>query len=306
MEFQQTLRQSVSLIGIGLHSGAEVSVTIRPARPNQGICFVRVDMEGAPHVSAHYKNVTHTQLATTLGRGRITVATVEHLLAALHGLRIDNATIEVNGSELPILDGSAAPYVEAIQIVGIETQRQIRPYLALRKRIEIRSGDKWAVAEPSSGFEVHGSIEWNHPAIGKQEFCYREDETQFAEIADARTFGFLRDVEMMRQMGLARGGSLENAIVLDDSGVLNPEGLRYSDEFARHKVLDALGDFKLAGIEIQAFFRLHKAGHDLHGQLLSAIFKDPDNYEIIEGIEEDRRPSRVRTALASGFVAGIR
>ncbi|OFZ56146.1 MAG: UDP-3-O-[3-hydroxymyristoyl] N-acetylglucosamine deacetylase [Bdellovibrionales bacterium RIFOXYC1_FULL_54_43] len=306
MTFQQTLREAVSLTGIGLHSGTPVILTIKPARANQGISFVRTDLEGTPHVVAHYKNVINTQLATTIGRGRISVSTVEHLLAAFQGLAIDNATVEVNGPELPILDGSAAPFMEAILSAGIESQRQIRPTLVLRRKVQIGSDDKWAIAEPSGQFEIHGSIEWKHPAIGYQEFHYQEDRTEFEELAGARTFGFLRDVETMKRMGLARGGSLENAVVLDDASVLNPGGLRYADEFARHKVLDALGDFKLAGVAVRGFFRLHRAGHDLHSQLLAAIFKDADNYEIIEGSAEERRPRRMRAALASGFVAGIR
>ena len=305
MNYQQTLKSSISLTGVGLHSGAPVIVTVRPARPNHGISFVRVDLEGFPQISGSYKNVSNTQLATTVGHGRITVSTVEHLLAALQGMGVDNAIVEVNGPELPILDGSAAPYCEAMMTVGVEMQTAFRPYLAIRKRVEVYDGDKWAVAEPSTQLEVHATISWAHPVIGNQEFHYQEGKTDFAELASARTFGFLKDVEALKKMGLARGASLDNAIGLDDTGVLNPDGLRFKNEFVRHKVLDALGDFLLAGIPIQGYIRLHKAGHDLHNQLLTAIFKNPDNYEIVEASGRERRRVGFRTALASGLAAGV-
>ncbi len=304
MFFQRTLKEKVSIEGVGLHSGKLIHLTLKPALPNQGITFIRTDLEGAPQVAAHYKNVVNTQLATTLGQGRITIGTVEHLLAALQGLGIDNATVELNGAEVPILDGSSAPFCRAILDVGTETQFQPRPFVALRRRVELKVAEKWAVAEPSARLEIHGSIEWDHPAIGYQEFHYIEGKTPFSDLAKARTFGFLKDVEALKKMGLARGGSLDNAVVLDDASVLNPDGLRFPDEFVRHKVLDALGDFKLAGISIQGYFRLHRAGHDLHSQLLSAIFKDPDNYEVISSFAPEKRiVGRIRSALARGFAA---
>jgi len=249
--------------------------------------------------------VVNTQLATTLGRDKVTVSTVEHLLAALQGMGIDNARIEVNGPEVPIMDGSSLPFVQAIEEVGFESQLQPRALLALRRRVEIKVADKWAYAEPAARLEVHGTIEWDHPAIGYQEFHYIDGKTSFAQLADARTFCMLRDVEAMQRMGLARGGSLDNAVVLDDVQVVNPGGLRSPDEFVRHKVLDALGDFKLAGIAIQGYIRLHRAGHDLHSQLLNEIFKDPDNFEIIDSsAREEQRPTRVRAAAAmAGLVA---
>ncbi|HCM40318.1 MAG: UDP-3-O-[3-hydroxymyristoyl] N-acetylglucosamine deacetylase [Bdellovibrionales bacterium GWB1_52_6] len=301
MAFQQTLKQSITLNGVGLHSGAPVQVTIRPAMPHHGVTFTRTDLPGHPHVVAHYKSIVNTQMATTLGRGQVKISTVEHLLAALFMMGVDNATIEVNGPEIPILDGSAGPYCEAILAVGVEAQEQPRTLIALRRRVEVYSGEKWAVAEPSSRLEILGSIEWKHPAIGYQEFRYQDGKTDYSEMANARTFGFLKDVEALKKMGLARGGSLENAIVLDEKSVLNPDGLRYKTEFARHKVLDALGDFMLAGIGIQGFVRLHKAGHDLHSQLLDSIFGNPDNFEIITGtVRELRRPG-VRAVLSAGY-----
>lgn len=301
---QKTLKDSVTLDGIGIHSGRPVRLKMKPARTNFGIQFVRTDLEGQPEVAAHYKNVINTQMATTLGRGQITIGTVEHVLAALQGMGIDNCLIEVSGPEVPIMDGSSGPFCEAIIRAGVLVQRQRRPILALRRKVEIKIAEKWAVAEPSSRLEIHGSIDWDHPSIGYQEFHYIEGKTDFADLAHARTFGFLHEVEALKRMGLARGGSLDNAVVLDQALVLNPDGLRFPDEFVRHKVLDALGDFKLAGIQMQAYFRLHRAGHDLHSQLLSAIFKNPDNFEIIDDMTaEELRPASVRTAMARGLAA---
>lgn len=305
MILQRTLKGSVTLTGVGLHSGKEARITLKPARPNRGIVFVRTDLDGSPEINAHFKNVVNTQLATTLGRGKATISTVEHALAALQGLGIDNAIVEVDGPEVPILDGSSKAFCDSILDMGIEYQMQPRPFLALRRRVEIKVAEKWAVLEPSSRLEIHASIDWDHPAIGFQEFHYVEGKTSFSELASARTFGFLKDVEALKRMGLARGGSLENAVVLNEGLVLNPEGLRYPDEFVRHKVLDALGDFKLAGIAIQAYIRLHRAGHDLHSQILAEIFKDPDNFEIVDHKAEDVRPGRSIAALARSFVASF-
>jgi UDP-3-O-[3-hydroxymyristoyl] N-acetylglucosamine deacetylase len=299
MVFQRTLKRSVSIKGVGLHSGNNIKLTINPGRPGQGIVFVRTDIEGAPEIPAQYKHVINTQLATTLGAGKATISTVEHLLSALQGLGVDNALIEVNGPEIPILDGSAAPFVEAILEVGLESQLRSKCYLALRRRVEVKVNDKWGIAEPCSRFEVHGSIKWDHPAIGYQEFHYVEGKTKFAEVAGARTFGFLKDVEQLKSMGLCRGGSLLNAVVMDDNMVLNPEGLRFEDECVRHKVMDAIGDFKLAGFPILGYFRLHRAGHDLHTQLIAEILKDPDNYELIDTAStETRKPAKTALGLA--------
>lgn len=304
MNFQRTLNGKVALSGIALHSGKTVQLNLIPANPNHGITFVRTDLRGRPSISAHYKHVVNTQLATVLGQGDVRVSTVEHLLAAFQMVGLDNVIVEVDGPEIPILDGSSILFCQAIEAMGLQTQLQTRPYLQLRRRIELKIAEKWAVAEPSSRLEIHETVEWDHPVIGFQEFHYVEGKTSYQELASARTFGFLRDVENLKRMGLARGGSLDNAVVLDDSSVLNPAGLRYPDEFVRHKVLDALGDFKLAGIDIHAYVRLHRAGHDLHSQLLAAIFRDPDNFEIIDGhSREERAIPQIRTALASAFAA---
>jgi UDP-3-O-[3-hydroxymyristoyl] N-acetylglucosamine deacetylase len=239
-------------------------------------------LEDCPEIPATYENVVSTQLATTLGSGKATVSTVEHMLAAFHGMGVDNAIVEVDGPEVPIVDGSAVPFCEKILEVGVEAQLRAKSYLALRRRIEFNIGEKWAIAEPCSRFEITASIKWNHPSIGYQEFHYVEGKTKFVEVAGARTFGFLKDVEALRKIGLARGGSLDNAIVLDGHQVLNADGLRFEDEFVRHKLLDAIGDMKLARYPILGHIRLHRAGHDLHQQLLAEIFKDSANYEIID------------------------
>ena len=305
MVLQRTLKKEIELNGIGLHTGSSIHLKFKPAPAGHGIVFIRSDLPGKPSLPAHFSYIVNTQLATSLGRGSVTLSTVEHVLAALYGAGIDNCIIEVSGPELPIMDGSSVVFYQAILAAGLEFQKKLRPRLALRKRVEVRSGEKWALAEPSSGYEIQGSIEWDHPAIGYQEFHYIEGKNSFQELMSARTFGFLRDVETLKKMGLARGGSLENAVVLDHALVLNPEGLRHPDEFIRHKVLDALGDFKLAGVALQGFFRLHRAGHDLHSQLLAEILSHPSHYEILNGSVDDfsieQMPDRVGSLLAASY-----
>jgi UDP-3-O-[3-hydroxymyristoyl] N-acetylglucosamine deacetylase len=305
MTFQRTLKGKISLSGIALHSGRTVQLTLKPAKPGHGITFVRTDLKNAAPISAHYKNVINTQMATVIansGNHEAKVSTVEHLLAAFQVLGVDNAIVEVDGPEIPILDGSSLEFCKAIEEMGLQTQLQPRAFLQLRRRVELKIAEKWAVAEPSSRLEIHETVEWDHPVIGFQEFHYVEGRTSYKELASARTFGFLRDVENLKRMGLAQGGSLDNAVVLSDTAVLNPDGLRFPDEFVRHKVLDALGDFKLAGINMHAYVRLHRAGHDLHSQLLSAIFQDADNYEIVNGgVQEEKVLPQIRAALARAF-----
>jgi len=298
MNFQRTIKKAVTLKGIGLHLGKEAAVTLRPAGVNQGILFQRLDLTASLPIEANFRNVVNTQMATTLGKAQVTVSTIEHLMAALHGFGIDNLLVEVSGPEVPILDGSSAPFCTALKAAGIQTQPAPRTALAIKRRVEVKLAEKWAVVEPSSRLEVHASIDWDHPSIGFQEFHYVEGKTSFEEIAAARTFGFLRDVEALKKMGLILGGSLENAVVLDSALVLNPEGLRYPDEFVRHKALDALGDFKLAGIQVNGSFKLHRAGHDLHRSILAEVFKDPANYEIIETSTETDSEAAVASKLA--------
>jgi UDP-3-O-[3-hydroxymyristoyl] N-acetylglucosamine deacetylase len=298
MNFQRTIKKAVTLTGIGLHFGKEASVRLLPAGVNQGILFRRSDLADSLPIEANFRNVVNTQMATTLGKGSTTVSTIEHLMAALHGFGIDNLLIEVQGPEVPILDGSSAPFCAALKTAGTLVQSAPRTALAIKRRVEVKLAEKWAVVEPSNRLEVHASIDWDHPSIGFQEFHYIEGKTAFEEIASARTFGFLRDVEALKKMGLVLGGSLENAVVLDSALVLNPEGLRYPDEFVRHKALDALGDFKLAGIQVHGSFKLHRAGHDLHRSILAEVFKDPANYEIIETVSDEGSEKAVASKVA--------
>jgi UDP-3-O-[3-hydroxymyristoyl] N-acetylglucosamine deacetylase len=302
---QKTIRKPVTIRGVGLHSAKPVQVTIHPAGPSAGIVFVRTDLAGAKEIPAHFNYVVSTRLATTIGTdSQNTVSTIEHLMAAFFALGIDNARIEIDGPEMPILDGSSLPFVHALEGVGVESLLKAKSVLVLKDRIEFRMGEKWAVAEPCNRLEVHGSIEWDHPAIGFQEYRFIEGKTKATDFAGARTFCQLRDVEAMKRMGLAQGGSLENAIVVDDTKVINPEGLRYKNEFARHKVLDSLGDFMLAQVGLRASIRLHRAGHDLHQQLLAHIFKNPAAFEIRVGEKVARReelPAGLAAAMATAI-----
>ena len=281
MSLQQTIKKTIEFEGLGLHSGKPIRMILHPAAPDTGVVFFRRDLDRSPGIPALVTHVVNTQLATTIGRDKATVSTVEHVLCALAALEIDNVKIEIDGPEVPILDGSSLPFVDKILSIGIDSQLGSRTVLRVKKKVEVKIADKWAFAEPSPRLEIHGSIEWDHPAIGYQEYRYIQGQTEVRELALARTFCLFRDVEAMKRAGLAKGGSLENAVVLDDTSVLNPEGLRAPNELVRHKVLDALGDFKLAGFTIEAKIRLHRAGHDLHNQLLKAILKDPSNYEIV-------------------------
>ncbi len=277
---QVTIRREVRIEGIGLHSGKAASVTLKPALPNTGILFVRKDLATPVIIPATFEYVTQTKLATTLGNKQAQISTVEHLLSALKLLGVDNAVVEVEGPEVPIMDGSSAAFCEAILSAGFFDQAVAKKVAVVKKRIEVRKGDKVASIEPSHQLHIKAKIEWNHPSIRTQEFSYTVGKSDYREIARARTFGFLNEVEMLKKMGLARGGSLQNAVVLDEARVVNPEGLRYPDEFVRHKVLDAIGDFALSPTPIIGNVNLVKAGHELHQELVSAIFSHPDNYEI--------------------------
>lgn len=299
MMLQRTVKKKVSVSGVGLHSGAPTRLTICPAEAGTGIIFVRTDLVGAPEVRAHFSLVSNTQMATTLGKGSEAISTSEHLMAALYGAGVDNARIELDGGEVPVLDGSALPFYQAIQFVGTQTLESPRVTAQLQRRIELKVADKWVVAEPSDKLEIYSSIEWDHPMIGFQEFKYVEEQTAFSEIAGARTFGFVQEVETLKKMGLARGGSMENAIVLDSARVLNPEGLRFRDEFVRHKVLDALGDFHLAGVWLKAKIRMHRSGHEIHRQLLQALFSSPANLEF----SGPKHATQAAVRTASGFGA---
>jgi len=280
MKNQKTIKQEVSISGIGLHSGKRSRLRLLPAKANTGIRFIRTDLASPIEIQADVRNVSSTTLATTLGTEGAKISTVEHLMSALWALGIDNIICEVNGAELPILDGSAAPFANLIQKAGIKTQRSAKRFLVATKTIELREGNKWAILRPSREFKISYTIDFPHPTIGKQHFEYNS-ETDFAkEIAPCRTFGFLKDVERMQAMGLALGGSLQNAVVLDNEKALNPEGLRFQDEFVRHKILDAIGDFSLIGYPLLAEVELHRAGHELQTRLIQELLSQPGAYSI--------------------------
>jgi UDP-3-O-[3-hydroxymyristoyl] N-acetylglucosamine deacetylase len=282
---QQTIAEKVSCTGIGLHSGAPVQLTLLPARAGTGIVIVRSDRGRSVEIPARIGAVASTRFATTLGRDGDTVATVEHLLAALYGLGIDNARIIVEGPELPVMDGSAASFVYLIRSAGIFVQRERRSVLRFRKPVEFRDGERWIRVEPARDFRVSYAIDFEHPAIGRQELVVEgRDPTVFErEIAGARTFGFLSDVRALWDAGLAKGGSLENTVVLDASRPVNRDGLRWPDEFVRHKVLDLYGDLALLGMPVQGHVRVERGGHFMHLELVSGILASPDAWRVHGG-----------------------
>jgi len=289
--YQQTIAEKVSCTGVGLHSGAPAQLTLHPANANSGIVFVRTDRGKPVEIPARSSEVSSTALATTLGRGAVTVGTVEHLLSALYGLGVDNVRIEVDGPELPVMDGSAAPFVYLVRSAGLYAQRARRRVLRIRRRIDVVDGERSISIEPSRDFRVTYAVDFDHPAIRRQQLSVAPlDAERFErEISAARTFGFLQEVEALWKAGFARGGSLDNTVVLDDSKVVNPEGLRWSDEFVRHKVLDLFGDLALLGMPVQGHVRAERGGHSLHQQLVTAILAQPDAWDVLD---PDQRAGR--------------
>jgi UDP-3-O-[3-hydroxymyristoyl] N-acetylglucosamine deacetylase len=296
LPLQATIARPLEWTGTGLHSGKPVTMRLVPAAPKSGIRVVRVDLPGSPEIPCRVENVTNTQMATTLGLGKASVSTVEHLLCAVYAAGIDNLRIELNAPEVPISDGSSIEFFRALREMGVERQAKTRQVLRLKAPVRVQSGDKWATAEPSEGFSVQAEIEFSHPSIGKQAFAFVEGETPAEDFLAARTYGFLKEVEALKKMGLAQGGSLDNAVVLDDHGVLNPGGLRFANEFARHKVLDALGDLMLAGHRIQARIELSRSGHELHRQLVQAILANAELVDVVD-TQRDRVASAGRPEL---------
>lgn len=277
---QRSFKQRSSMEGIGLHSGARVRVTLAPAPPDSGIVLMRDGTE----IPALAEFVVDTTMNTSLGRGGVRIGTVEHLLAALAGCGIDNARVEVEGPEIPIMDGSSEPFVQLVRRAGIHEQRQSRRFLLLRKAVTVTDGDKLARLSPARGkFSVNYTIDFRHPLITDQSYRVEMSERAFQkDIARARTFGFKRDVERLHKAGLARGGSLENAVVVDDFNILNPDGLRFPDEFVRHKILDALGDLSLLGMPIIGQLTAVKSGHALNHQLVRRVLAEADACEIVQ------------------------
>lgn len=295
---QRTIKQIVKTVGIGLHSGTRVELSLRPAPANTGIVFRRVDLNPIVDIPVSAGAVGDTRLASTLTKDGARVSTVEHLMSACSGLGIDNLYVDVSAEEIPIMDGSAAPFVYLLQQAGFEEQNTAKKFIRIKKPIEVREGEgkneKWARLEPFDGFKLNFFIEFQHPAIDGTaqiaEVDFEKDSFS-RNVARARTFGFMQDVELLRSMGLARGGSLENAIVMDEYRVLNSDGLRYDDEFVRHKILDAIGDLYLIGHPLLANYVAHKAGHALNNTLLRALLEQPDAYEIVSFDEQAKAPT---------------
>lgn len=280
--YQRTLARDVECTGIGLHSGKKVNLTIKPAPVNHGIKFVRIDLPHKPVISAHFRNVVDTSLATTLGADGVIVSTVEHLMATFTGLSIDNALVEMDAYEAPIMDGSAEAFTSMLQGAGIKAQSGKRYTFVVKKPIEMEEGDKKVGLYPSNALKISYTIEFDHPLVKRQSYTISlTDSLWEKEISRARTFGFLDEVNYLKQNGFARGGSLENAVVLDQDKILNKEGLRYADEFVRHKVLDCIGDLSLLGMPFIGHIVAHKSGHTLNHALLKRFIDQKSCWETV-------------------------
>jgi UDP-3-O-[3-hydroxymyristoyl] N-acetylglucosamine deacetylase len=298
---QRTLKTVIRASGVGLHGGVKVNMTLRPAAPDTGIVFRRVDLPEPKDIPASALLIGDTRMCSCLEVDGVKVGTIEHLMSALCGLGIDNAWIDLDAPEVPILDGSASPFVFLIQSAGIEEQAAAKKFIRVTRPIEVRDGDKWARFEPYEGYKLAFSIVFNHPAIDKSA---QQAEIDFAEhsytreVARARTFGFMQEVEYLRENGLALGGGLENAIVLDEFRVLNQDGLRYGDEFVKHKILDAVGDLYLLGHPLLAAYSSHKGGHALNNLLARELLQQQDAWELVSYQDEARAPAGVTRWLA--------
>lgn len=290
---QRTLKNTIRATGVGLHSGKKVYLTLRPAAPDTGIIFCRTDLDPVVEIAAVANNVGDTILSTTLVHDDVRVDTVEHLLSAMAGLGVDNAYVELSSAEVPIMDGSAGPFVFLIQSAGIKEQSVAKKFIRIKRKIKISDGDKWASFEPFNGFKVTFEIDFDHPVFRnrKQEISIDFSSTSFVkEVSRARTFGFMRDIEYLRSKNLALGGSMDNAIVVDDYRILNEDGLRYEDEFVKHKVLDAIGDLYLLGNSLIGEFKGCKSGHGLNNLLLRKLMSEPDAWEIATFDSEEDAP----------------
>jgi len=299
---QRTLKNVIRATGVGLHSGDTVYLTLRPAAPDTGIIFRRIDLDPVVEIEANAENVGETALSTTLVQHGQKVSTVEHLLSAFAGLGIDNAYIDLNAAEVPIMDGSAGPFVFLIQSAGIEEQSVAKQFIRITKPVILEDGDKWAKFEPFDGFKVSFTIDFEHPAFtGRpQQVDVDFSSTSFVrEVSRARTFGFMKDIEKLRENNLALGGSMDNAIVVDDYRVVNEDGLRYEDEFVRHKVLDAIGDLYLLGHSLIGAFSGHKSGHEVNNKLLRKLLVETDCWELVSFDEEKDAPISFSRPAAS-------
>ena len=290
---QRTLKNVIRATGVGLHTGKKVLLTLRPASANTGIIFRRVDLDPAVEIPAKPKYVGDTSLSTTLVKDNIRISTVEHLLSALAGFGIDNVFVDLTADEVPIMDGSAGPFVFLIQSAGIVEQNAAKKFLRIREKVRVDKDEKWAMFEPFDGFKVGFSIEFDHPVFN-QNNCHAEIDfstTSFVkEVSRARTFGFMRDVELLRQKNLVLGGSLDNAVVVDDYRILNEDGLRYADECVKHKILDAIGDLYLLGHSLIGAFKGHKSGHALNNTLIRELLLNEDAWELVSFETEYKAP----------------
>ena len=294
---QRTLQSLTKAVGVGLHSGQRVELTLRPAQPDTGIVFRRVDLPQPVDIPIAAQSVTDTRLASTISNGGAKVHTVEHLMSACAGLGIDNLYVDITAEEVPILDGSASSFVFLLQSAGIALQNAPKRFVRVLKPVEVREGEgdnvKWARLEPHHGYKLAFEIDFQHPAVdstGQRVVFDMDTDTYTRDIARARTFGFTRDVEMMRANGLALGGGLDNAIVMDDYKVLNSDGLRYDDEFVKHKILDAMGDLYLIGKPLLASYTAFRSGHAMNNKLLRALLDQPEAYEIVTFDDERKAP----------------
>ncbi len=299
---QRTLKNIIRATGIGLHSGEKVYLTLRPAAVDTGIVFRRMDLDPMVEIPALAKNVGETTMSTTLVKDDVKVDTVEHLLSAMAGLGIDNAYVELSASEVPIMDGSAGPFVFLIQSAGLEEQDAAKKFIRILREVTVEDGEKRATFVPFEGFKVGFEIEFDHPVFAgrTQTACVDFSSTSFVkEVSRARTFGFMRDIEFLRTNNLALGGSVDNAIVVDETSVLNEDGLRYEDEFVKHKILDAIGDLYLLGKSLIGEFRGYKSGHALNNLLLRTLLEQPDAWEVVTFTDASKTPiSYMRPAAA--------
>ncbi len=298
---QRTLKSLIRASGVGLHTGRKVRITLRPAPANTGVVFRRVDLAPPVDVPARADLVGEARLASTLVQGDVKIHTVEHLMSALGGLGVDNVYVDLDAPELPIMDGSASPFVLLIQQAGVEQQGAPKRFLRVTRRVEVAEGDKWARLEPYEGYRLSFSIDFRHPVIERSTQSVSvdfADTSYLKEIARARTFGFMHEVENLRESGLALGGGLENAVVLDEYRVLNAEGLRFADEFIRHKLLDAVGDLYLLGKPLLGAFSAHKSGHALNNRLLRAALADAGALQTVTFERAEDAPAGVTRLLA--------
>jgi UDP-3-O-[3-hydroxymyristoyl] N-acetylglucosamine deacetylase len=302
MHLQRTLKKEIIFSNIGLHTGRKVNMHIKPAPVNAGIVFIRKDLPDAQPICAKFNNVSDTTLATTLGTNGATVATVEHILSAFSGMGVDNALVELDSFEVPIMDGSALPFVNMLKEVGTRIQGKTKKLLVIRKPVSVSEGDGKAVLLPSNEFKITYEIDFPHAVIGKQSYSITfSDEKYEKEICAARTFGFLHEVEYLQAKGLALGGSLKNAIVLDGEKIINKEGLRFPDEFVKHKILDAIGDLFLLGMPIIGHFVAYKSGHRLNNLLLRELMSKTDNWEIVSYHDQGESLHRINRLKIPSF-----